>query len=121
MEGAPGRVKAIQQGEVTIVELIEKKILDEASIAEIGEHLFALVAESAKPRIVVDFASVGHMSSSALGMLITLHKRVREKGGALRFCNIRPAIYEVFEITRLSEVFGVLPDREQAVREVMAS
>ena len=62
-----------------------------------------------------------HLSSAALGMLIALHKRVREKGGVLRLCNIRSSIYEVFEITRLSEVLKILPSREEAVREATAS
>lgn len=121
MQDEVGRLKTVKQGEVTIVELIDRKILDEASIAQIGEGLSALVAEDVTPRIVMDFVNVGHMSSSALGMLIMLHKRVREKGGVLRLCNIRPSIYEVFEITRLSEVFKILPSREEAVREAAAS
>lgn len=121
MQDEVGRLKTVKQGEVTIVELIDRKILDEASIAQIGEGLSALVAEDATPRIVMDFVNVGNMSSSALGMLITLHKRVREKDGVLRLCNIRPSIYEVFEITRLSEVFKILPSREEAVREAAAS
>ena len=121
MQEEVGRLKTVKQGEVTIVELIDRKILDEASITQIGEGLCALVAEDVTPRIVMDFVNVGHMSSSALGMLIMLHKRVREKGGVLRLCNIRPSIYEVFEITRLSEVFKILPSREEAVHEAAAA
>ena len=121
MQDEAGRLKAIKQGEVTIVELLDEKILDEAVISQIGERLSELVAQDAMPRIVMDFTQVGHMSSSALGMLITLHKRVREKGGLLRLCSIRPTIYEVFEITRLNQVFGILPSREEAVREATAS
>jgi anti-sigma B factor antagonist len=121
MADPAGRLKMMQQGPVSIVELVDKKILDEARIADIGERLYALVAESAQPRIVLDFVNVGHMSSSALGMLITLHKRVRDKEGVLRLCNIRPSIHEVFEITRLTEVFGIRATREEAIREAASS
>ena len=117
MEEQANRLRIIQQANVIVVELVDKKILDEASISQIGERLFALVAENAPPRIVLDFVNVGHMSSSALGMLITLHKRVREKDGTLRLCNISPSIQEVFEITRLTDVFGILASRAEAVRE----
>ena len=58
------------------------------------------------------------MSSSALGMLITLHKRIRERGGELRLCGIQPAILEVFVITRLNEIFQIAPTREQAVQSL---
>jgi anti-sigma B factor antagonist len=56
------------------------------------------------------------MSSSALGMLITLHKRIREKNGQLKLCNIQPAIYEVFVITRLNEIFDIHQSQQQALQ-----
>ena len=115
------RLKASKQGDVAVVELVDKKILDEAAISQIGEQLYGLAAAGPTPRMVVDFANVAHMSSSALGMLITLHKRVREKGGLLRLCNIRPSIYEVFVITRLNEVFSICSSRSEAVNEAAAS
>lgn len=100
---------------VTVVELKDRKILDEMSIMQIGEQLNALVADCDYPRFVMDFANVGHMSSSALGVLITLHKRIRENHGQLRLCNIQPAIYEIFVITRLNEIFQVCQSRQEAI------
>lgn len=104
--------------DVMVVELTERKILDEMSISQIGAQLNALINQPIPPRIVIDFEKVAHMSSSALGMLINVHKRVREKKGQLRLCNIQPAIYEVFVITRLNEVFQVSPTRDQAVASI---
>jgi len=101
-----------------IVELTEAKILDELSIAEIGEELTELVAQASKPKIVLDFANVAHMSSSALGMLITLHKRICEKEGQLCLCNIRPEIHEVFVITRLNEIFRIHQSRGEAIESL---
>ncbi|MHC4717030.1 MAG: STAS domain-containing protein [Planctomycetota bacterium] len=115
MEQTGPRLSVSSQGDVSVVELVEKKILDEKTISEIGDKLYALVGQSDKPRMVLDFANVAHMSSSALGMLITLHKRVREKDGKLRLCRIRPSIYEVFVITRLNEVFTICAEQDEAV------
>lgn len=121
MKDQTPRLKLTSEGDVSIVELLDKKILEEESISAISAELFELAAKADEPRIVMDFANVGHMSSSALGMLITLHKRVREKGGQLRLCGIRPSIYEVFEITRLSEVFMICADRAEAVRQAASA
>jgi len=115
------RLKVTSDGDVAVVELVDKKVLDEKTISEIAEQVYALAAEAATPRLVLDFVNVAHMSSSALGMLITLNKRVREKSGHLRLCNIRPSIYEVFVITRLSEVFTICPGREEAVRDAASA
>ena len=109
------RLNVLQDGAVTVVELIDRKILDEVAILEIGEQLGALVTASETPLILLDFANVAHLSSSALGMLITLHKRIREKDGQLRLCSIQPAIREIFEITRLNEIFQIAASREEAL------
>lgn len=109
------RLRISATGGVTVVELMDRRILDELSIGEIGEKLTTMVAQAADPKFVLDFASVAHMSSSALGMLITLHKRIREKGGELRLSGIQPAILEVFVITRLNEIFTICQTRQQAL------
>ena len=112
------RLRSTVVGEVTVVELTERRILDEVNITEIGDQVNAMVLQSPRPRIVMDFTSVAHMSSSALGMLITLHKRIREKGGELRLCCIQPTILEVFVITRLSEIFTICQTRSEALDSI---
>ncbi|MCD4823933.1 MAG: STAS domain-containing protein, partial [Phycisphaerae bacterium] len=99
---------------VTVVTLASQKILDEVSIARLGEDLGTLVGKSPNPKLVIDFVNVTNMSSSALGMLITLHKRVREASGRLRLCNIQPNIMEVFRITRLEEIFDIYQSQHEA-------
>jgi len=121
MEDEAPRLMITKQHDVTVVELMDQQLLDEGSISRSGEKPYALVAAGAAPRLVLDFAEVGHMSSSALGMLITLHKRVREKDGRLWLCNIRPSIHEVFTITRLNEVFTICDSRQAALDDAAAS
>ncbi len=112
------RMKVEREGDITIVELTDRKILDEVNISQIGDRLREIISKAGKPKLVLDFANVSHMSSSALGMLITVHKHVREKAGELRLCNIQPTIYEVFVITRLNEIFNICESRVEAVRSI---
>jgi anti-sigma B factor antagonist len=100
---------------VMVVTLADQKILDELSISTIGKELNSLVARATSPKLVLNFRNVTNMSSSALGMLITLHKRVREASGQLRLCHIQPNIAEVFQITRLDEIFTICEDEDAAV------
>ena len=118
MQDKNPRVNVTAEGDVTMVHLTDRKILDEINIAQIGQQLNAIVARSDTPKMVIDFSNVAHMTSSALGMLITLHKRIREKKGELRLCNIQPAIYEVFVITRLNEIFRILGSRAEALESL---
>src|SRR5438105_2186377 len=97
------RLKVTRTGDVVQVEFLTRKILDEANIAELGEHLSALVEKEEKPRIIISFAAVDHLSSAALGTLITINNKVKNKNGQLRLSNINPQILEVFLITKLNK------------------
>jgi len=114
MQNVP-RLTVTNEGSVLVAELVDKKILDELAITQIQEQLSAVLAPAVEPKLVMDFSRVAHMSSSALGMLITLHKRIREKKGELRLCGISPSIYEVFVITRLNEIFKIVQTRQEAL------
>ena len=66
-------------------------------------------------KLLLSFANVEHMSSAALGMLITLNKKVAEASGVLKLSDIAPQIYEVFRITRLNQLFDISDTAENAV------
>lgn len=114
-EAGSSRLRVTLEGEATVAELVDRKVLDEVNITQIREQLNELVRKAEKPKLVLDFSSVSHLSSSALGMLITINKRVREKGGELRLCNISPSIYQVFVITRLNEILQIHDSRGEAL------
>ena len=104
-----------QQKDVRVVEFTNNRILDEANISDIGNSLTALIDEKNNPKLLLDFATVDHLSSAALGMLINANKKIREKNGQLRLANIKPQIFEVFVITKLNKLFKILPNREDAL------
>ena len=115
MTEASERLKVLEQGDVLVVEFKDSKILDETVIQEIGNELFGLVDQQFRPKLLLDFSHVDYLSSAALGKLITLHKRIREKKGQLRFCTIKPKIYDVFRITKLDKIFEIHENRDKAL------
>ena len=119
MQDEPRRTIASQEAGAWVIQFVDSNILDELSIARIAEELNQLVDRMGRPMLVMDFANVRHMSSSALGMLITLHKKVQARGGSLRLCNIRPAILEVFEITKLADLFKIHDSRSAALAQLV--
>jgi len=101
---------------VTVVNFSDRKILEEFSIMEIGSELSQLVEGHDNLKILLNFNNVEHLSSAALGMLITLNKKISEAKGFLRLSNISPQIYEVFKITRLNELFEIHDTADQALK-----
>lgn len=109
------RVEVSEVDEVTVVRFVDRKILDEASIQELGQELFRLVEEDGRKKLLLNFSSVEFLSSAALGKLITLDKKVKAHQGKLKLSNIRPEIYEVFAITKLNKLFDIKDDEADAL------
>jgi len=102
-------------GDITVVRFIDRKILDEASIQELGQELFSLVEKERRSKLVLNFAAVEFLSSAALGKLISLNNKAKAHGGVLKMSNIRPEIYEVFAITKLNKLFDIKDDEADAL------
>ena len=100
---------------VSIVSFVDRKILDEAVIDQLGQELFSLVDGPRK--ILLNFGNVEYLSSAALGKLISMQKSVKDAGGQLRLCRIHPQIYEVFRITKLTKLFDIYADEQLALQK----
>jgi anti-sigma B factor antagonist len=109
------RIEVSDVNDVAVVRFVDRKILDEAAIGELGEELFALVEKEKRSALLLNFADVEFLSSAALGKLITLDKKVKAANGKLKLCNIRPQIYEVFAITKLNKLFEIKENQDEAV------
>ena len=109
-------VSVTRHKDIQIVEFTNNRILDEANIAEIGSTLTSMIEEGDNPKLLLDFATVDHLSSAALGMLINANNKIRERNGQLRLASIKPQIMEVFVITKLNKLFRILPNREDALK-----
>lgn len=106
--------KDIESG-ITIVRLVDRKILDEQNIQFIGEQLFALVREQSKKRIILNLEDVEYLSSMALGKFITLRNVVESVNGKLVFCSIKPEIMGDLEQTGLDKKFHIKKDLTGAI------
>ncbi|MDZ4820399.1 MAG: STAS domain-containing protein [Planctomycetota bacterium] len=109
------RLAISEAGDVTVVRFVDRKILDELNIQELGQELFQLVEQENRVRLLLNFFNVEFLSSAALGKLITLDKKVKAHNGKLKLSNIRPEIYEVFAITKLNKLFDIKEDEADAL------
>lgn len=101
------RLRVRREGDVTQVEFIDRNILDEANIQQIGDEISRIVESQTEPKLLISFDNVDHLSSAALGTLITINHKVKAQGGQLRLSNIDPQIFEVFKITKLDQLFQI--------------
>jgi anti-sigma B factor antagonist len=92
----------------TLVKFTNGRMFDEASISELGSELLEVVeATPEKSKVILDFTGVDYLSSAALGKMITMNKKLKEKEIILILKNMSENIHEVFVITRLDKFFKI--------------
>ena len=116
MEPGMPKIEVNHHDGVVQVEFLVDEILEEAVIADITDTLLQLIEDNPGLNLLISFKNVLHFSSSALGMLIRIHKRVEEVNGKLRLCNILPSLYEIFVITKLNKLFMIFEKQDQAIK-----
>jgi anti-sigma B factor antagonist len=104
--------------ETAIVLLTDEKILEEKDIKALEQSIMPLVDQNQGKGMILDFSNVMFFSSSVLGLLIRISKKIYELDGQLRLCSISPKIFEIFRITRLDKVFEICDDRTKALRSM---
>ena len=115
MSSTTSHIRVQDQDGVKRIEFVERNILDEANIQQIGEEIRRVVDSQDKPKVLISFTNVDHLSSAALGTLITINNQIRGREGQLRLAEIDPQIYEVFVITKLNKLFKISDTSEQAL------
>lgn len=115
MPTGSSRLRVRHEKDITQVEFVDRNILDEANIQQIGDEITELIDSATSPKLLINFANVDHLSSAALGTLITINNRMKNRKGQLRLANIDPQIYEVFKITKLDKLFSIHQTTEAAL------
>jgi anti-sigma B factor antagonist len=112
------RISVEYSENATIVTFTDEKILEEMDIQALQASIMSVVDPSDRINLILDFGNVRFLSSAVLGLLIRISKRIYERDGQLRLCNINPKIFEIFKITRLNKIFDIYKDVESATENL---
>ncbi len=102
---------------VTVVSFSDTKIVTEDQIQEVGDELYALVEDANKKKILLNFGNVQYCSSTVLGKLVTLKRRVDAVKGKLKLCCIHPDLLVPFKLTGLDRVFEIHGEEQAALNK----
>ena len=69
-----------------------------------GDSIWPYHKTTDRRELRLDFRRVELVTAGGLGRLLKLHKRLRSQ---LTIVNVRPLVYEVFEVTHLTSVLHV--------------
>jgi anti-anti-sigma factor len=67
------------------------------------------------PRFVLDLKEVEYFTSDEIGVVVELQKRLDERGGKLRICNVGDTLLELLRILRLDTILKIDETLEQSL------
>jgi anti-anti-sigma factor len=103
-------------GNVTVVRFTLRDIVKESTVEAIGEKLDDLVEAHGCKQLVLNLGTVEGVTSTMLGKLTGLHRRLEAAGGRLALCEVTPPLREILQVLKLTDVFPIYDDEQQAVQ-----
>jgi len=97
---------------VTVVEIEGR--LDAVSAPAVKSQLHELI-EKGNRNLILDLHGIAFIDSAGLGTLVSCLRRCTAEGGDLRLAAVPAFCRSIFELTRLTRVFDVFEDEEQAM------
>ena len=98
-----------------VITFADEKILQTADIIALENSILPVIEGKEAIKVILDFSNVQFLSSSVLGLLIRISKKIYEQNGQLMLCDINPKILSIFKITRLNEVFDIRDNLREAI------
>jgi anti-anti-sigma factor len=89
----------------------------------LGHHLAGIVDEHTAGNLYLDFRRVEFLNSADIGRLVSLWKKLKDDGRRLVLRNVKPLVYQVFQVIRLHKLMEIRDARpffcEAAKREAL--
>jgi len=110
----PSYINVEQRGDVFVVEVAEPHLANDDNIEGFGKELFLVLDKLDCRKMALTLAGMDVVSSSFLGKLITLHRRMHRRNGTLVICDLRDRMARVFRNTHLENYFTICDTMEDA-------
>lgn len=104
-----------ERGDVLIVGFRMRMLNDEENIEQLGQELFALVEQYNWLKMALDMSNVEYLTSSVIGKLITLHRKLHRGQGKLVLFSLTPGVDSILGTSNLLNYFTVAADKEAAM------
>jgi anti-sigma B factor antagonist len=115
--GAPFTVQQVEK--FTVVEFRNASLMDPIELEQIGQSLYRLIDAEDRRRLVLDFEKVQYLSSQAIGIILTMNKKLTGLSNSkLVLCGVGPRLQELLKITRLDRLLTIKPTQREAVKVV---
>ena len=93
--------------------------IDSTNSGQIEAAILDRVRQGAT-RVVLDFSRLDYISSAGLRVVLILAKKLKQTGGRLAVCALKPNIHSIFEVSGFLPLLKVCATSEEALDAVGA-
>jgi hypothetical protein len=84
-----GRLRVSHEYGATVIRFNDVNLVEESELALVKSEVHDNVSNRPNQRVLLDFKNVRRMSSTAVEMLVDLHRSLRNRGSTLAICRLR--------------------------------
>ena len=99
---------------IVVVKFQKEQFTEEDNLEQFGIELYWLVDQYQFRKVVLSLAPVQYVTSSVLGKLITLHRKLGRNEGQLVLCDIHKNLENVLTTSKLMTYFTTAKDMSAA-------
>lgn len=108
------KIKIREQSDVQIIDL--KGYLDAHTATDFEQTIQKLIEEK-KYNLLINCKNLSYISSAGLGVFMAYIEDVRKFKGDIKFANLPPKIYNVFDILGFPLIYEIYNDEEEALKK----
>lgn len=101
--------------EVGSVSVIDVRGYLDAHTAPDLEKVFDELLEKKIFKVVVNFKDLNYISSAGLGVFMAYVENMREHEGDIKFSNLKPEVFNIFDLLGFPMLYEFYDDESQAV------
>lgn len=92
-----------------------ESVFQTKDVEELDEELGRLIAESGRHNVLLNLEGIRYLSSSLLGRLINLHKKLAQDDRRFAVCCLTPVMGDTFRVSRLDHLLEVFDSEASAL------
>lgn len=112
----PTYIALHEQGDIVVAAFAVDQVTDDDNVELLGRELFKLTDQYDIKKVILSLHNVTRVSSSVLGKLITLHRKLHRHSGRLVLCNLQNEVAAVLHTSHLWDYFKITHDLDEALR-----
>jgi anti-sigma B factor antagonist len=117
----PAYFTLTEVGDVVVAHFQVTRLAEDQNVEQLGHDLFALVEQYDRRKVILSLASVEYLTSSVLGKLITMHRKMHRSQGRLLICDLRPEVHDIMRLSRLIDYFNTTVTIDQALNDLQSA